>query len=172
MHINFGSIIPIKGVYIVNKEGHVNYSSPVRNPSPHIFQTLTRRINNKKEGYYDKISKLDIDLKKTPYSRSIFDNTGHRYIITGKAAKNYGNVTDEYYRTNSGYTEYDRKIQTIFSKEEYLRDKLNKKVYIDVFVTPNKNNSFEIRNIDMVDYYGKKATVTYPEQNGQLLLPL
>ena len=144
----------------------------MKNPSPHIFQTLTRRINNKKEGYYDKISKLDIDLRKIPYSASVFDNEGHRYIITGNAAKNFRNTTSEHYSIKTSFSDYNKKIQNILSKEFFLRDKLNKKVYIDVFVTEKKNNSYEIRNIDIVDFYGKKSTTSYPEKNRQLLLPL
>ncbi len=171
MHINFGSIIPIRAVYVTDKNGHFDYNSPVKNHPVGIFQALTKRINSKKTDYYDKIAKLDIDLRKNPYAATVFNDEGERFLITGEAAQEYRRVTSEYYRTNGSYPEYDKKIQSIFLKEKFLCDRLNNRAFIDMFVTKNRNNKYSLKYIEIVDDFGKKCS-SYPEENGQLLLPL
>ena len=172
MQISFGSIIPINGVYIINNKGYGNYKYYLRFPSVSVFQTLTRRINAKKDGYYDKLAEIDADLRKTPYSASVYNGAGERFFVTGKAAQDYRNVTGEHYRTNSSYQQYDKQNQVIFSKEKQLLDKMGEKVYLDIFVTQNKNNKYELKSIDLVNTNGKKSVTSFEEKDGQLLLPL
>ena len=172
MHINFGSIIPINGVYVINKNDLGQYKSYLKYPPISIFQTLSRRINSQKEGYFDKLSGIDTDLSKNPFCASIYNGVGKRFILTGKAAKKYRDDSIKYYRNETSYQEYDKANQDNFLKEAYLYDKLGKKVYLDLFVTQNKNNKYELQGIDMVDIYGKKACTSFAEKDGQLLLPL
>ena len=172
MKINFGSIIPINGVYVINNNGYGNYKYYLRFPPVSVFQTLTRRINAKKDGYYDKLAQIDADLRKCPFSASVYNGVGERFFVTGKAARDYRNLTNNYYRTDGQFTNYDKANQNIFSKENQLLDKMGEKVYLDIFVTQNKNNKYELKSIELVDTNGKKSVTSFQEKDRQLFLPI
>ena len=168
MKVNFGSQIQIRCTYKANDYPNLKNSTLI-DPDKNILSALSKKINNKQNDYYKKLSLIDSDLKNNAKVATIRNNRGVSYLLTGTAATNYRNNESEFFRTKGEAQKPN--TTNIIEQEKYLYDKNNKRVFLDLFVR-DKNNKYELVDIKFVDLYGRPALLYNCDKNGQLYLPL
>ncbi len=168
MHINFGSVIQIKNVFVVNKTDKYN-NMPAIKPSTDILQALSKRINNKNPNYISKLSLIDKEFNALPCAATIRKNSGVACLLTGKSATEYRQKVNNFYRTAQTGPKPDN--EDFISKQNYLYDTNNRKIYIDLFVKQNGTKE-ELIGMKFVDFYEKPPLMYDCDDKGQLLLPL
>ncbi len=168
MNVNFGSLIPIRAIHVVNNTVNGKMQT-IRNVNSSVLSTLSKRINRQKPEYVDKLLLIDKDFINCPYAVTIRNETGFAYLLTGKSAEKFRNDTDEYYRTAGESKEPDK--EKIIREEKSLYDKTRKRIHLDLFVK-KQGQKMDLVDIKLVTSHGGQPILYDIEENGQLLLPL